>query len=197
MDLYKITKHLNFVILSYFPRHSVRFAKDFFKGRPITAVEIGTQDGEHAENILKELNVKKIYLVDPFEKYEEYFESEGHQTQGRLSRMERIARKRLRKSSRKVSFIKKYSDDAVDDIPNGVDFIYVDGNHECEYVKRDLKNYWGKVKDGGILAGHDIAASPGVGHALIEFCYERKLKPYITRTDFWIVKNESSKTKGR
>jgi hypothetical protein len=51
-----------------------------------------------------------------------------------------------------------------------------------------LKIIGKKFGGGGILAGHDIASFPGVGEALIEFCYENKLKPIITRTDWWIIK---------
>tara|TARA_A100001515_G_scaffold144987_1_gene151167 strand:+ start:2178 stop:2837 length:660 start_codon:yes stop_codon:yes gene_type:complete len=35
------------------------------------------------------------------------------------------------------------------------DAVFIDGNHSYEYVKKDLENYWHKVKDGGIIALHD------------------------------------------
>jgi predicted O-methyltransferase YrrM len=35
------------------------------------------------------------------------------------------------------------------------DAVFIDGNHSYEYVKKDLENYWSKVKDGGIIALHD------------------------------------------
>ena len=39
---------------------------------------------------------------------------------------------------------------------NGLyDAVFIDGNHSYEYVKKDLENYWSKVKDGGIIALHD------------------------------------------
>lgn len=51
-----------------------------------------------------------------------------------------------------------------------------------------MENYFGKLKKGGILADHGIASFPGVGHALIEFCSKRNLKPMITISDFWVIK---------
>ena len=72
---------------------------------------------------------------------------------------------------------------------NVSDYIYVDGNHEHEYVKKDLKNYWPKVKKGGIFAGNDIQTL-GVSGALIEFCYKNKLVPYIKHVDWWVVKRK-------
>ena len=36
------------------------------------------------------------------------------------------------------------------------DAVFIDGNHSYEYVKKDLENYWPKVKSGGIVALHDV-----------------------------------------
>lgn len=36
------------------------------------------------------------------------------------------------------------------------DAVFIDGNHSYEYVKQDLENYWHKVRDGGIVALHDV-----------------------------------------
>ena len=52
-----------------FPRHAVRIAKEQFKDKPITVVEIGSFRGHNALNILKELNVKKLYIIDPYNSY--------------------------------------------------------------------------------------------------------------------------------
>ena len=42
------------------------------------------------------------------------------------------------------------------EIDNKFDALFIDGNHSYEYVKKDLENYWDKVKDGGIIALHDV-----------------------------------------
>lgn len=36
-------------------------------------------------------------------------------------------------------------------------FCYIDGDHFNPVVKQDLDNYWPKVKNGGIFAGHDYS----------------------------------------
>lgn len=41
------------------------------------------------------------------------------------------------------------------DIDETYDAVFIDGNHSYEYVKKDLENYWSKIKDGGIIALHD------------------------------------------
>ena len=42
------------------------------------------------------------------------------------------------------------------DIKGEFDAVFIDGNHSYEYVKKDLENYWPKVKPGGIVALHDV-----------------------------------------
>ena len=184
---YFLLEKFNFTILRGFPRHSTRFAKNHFKNKKIIAVEIGSLRGYNAESILKELNVEKLYIVDPYERYVDYVKSEP-KTVNELLVAKRKAKKRLKKYLKKIVWIKKLSDDAIHDIPENVDFIYIDGNHEYEYVKRDMENYYKKLKKNGILAGHDITSFKGVGHALVEFCSKRKIKPMITVSDWWIIK---------
>lgn len=53
------------------------------------------------------------------------------------------------------------------------DFIYIDGSHEYEDVKRDLVSYWPLLKAGGVMAGDDYNDEwPGVKQAVAEFANE-------------------------
>ncbi len=62
------------------------------------------------------------------------------------------------------------SDAAKEKVPDSsVDLLFIDGNHSYPQVKRDLENYWPKVKTGGILLGHDYQTPhPGVIRAADE-----------------------------
>ena len=54
---------------------------------------------------------------------------------------------------------------------NSIDFIYIDGNHQYDFVKKDLEDYVPKVKVGGVIAGHDYGGptTPGVTKAIDEY----------------------------
>jgi hypothetical protein len=49
-------------------------------------------------------------------------------------------------------------------------FVFIDGDHQRESVRADIEAWWPKVKNGGILAGHDYvhSAFPGVAEAVRE-----------------------------
>ena len=84
-----------------------------------------------------------------------------------------------------IFLIKKTSDDAVDAIKNAAknidprnleeenlrafDFIYIDGMHTYEQVKKDIQNYLPFVKKGGFIGGHDyVPGFQGVMDAVNE-----------------------------
>ena len=143
----KILQKLNIRIIKLRPRSTVLFAKEHFKDKKITAIEIGICQGTHSKQILNNLNIEHLYLIDPFEQYEGYTDYDN------LNNDFKICENKLKKYKNK-SFIFKYSDDALNDVPI-VDYIYIDGNHTYPFVKKDIENYYEKVKEGGILCGHD------------------------------------------
>jgi len=185
----KILGKFGMGLVRTFPRHSVRFAKKYFKNKPITAIEIGSWKGENASSIFEELNVRKLYIIDPYLPYQNYVKQ--GKSLGNLSNAQSIAKRKLSKHKNKIIWIKNYSDNAIKEIKEKVDFVYIDGNHEYEYVKRDVENYYKKLKKGGILAGYDITHerfNRDIFKALKEFSNKTKITPYISRTDWWMVK---------
>lgn len=51
----------------------------------------------------------------------------------------------------RVKFIYKKTDDAVNDVTEPLDFLFIDGSKEYEQNKRDFLNYMPKVKKGGLV----------------------------------------------
>jgi len=52
-----------------------------------------------------------------------------------------------------------------------VDFCFLDGDHTYEAVSEDVRNWFPKIRPGGILAGHDYVSDEhaGVKRAVDEF----------------------------
>jgi len=54
--------------------------------------------------------------------------------------------------------IKNFSFGAVDSIEDeSIDLLYIDSNHDLEAVRKDILDFYPKIKMGGILAGHDYS----------------------------------------
>jgi len=179
------------------PRASVKFVKKILGTKPLIACEIGVCDGHNSVSILKNLNINKLYLIDPYQSYDE----EGIPSAYNLDLNKNIAEKRLKKFKDKIVWIRKESVKAPKDIPEKIDYVYIDGNHDYEHVKEDIETYFPKLSRGGVLAGHDIenGLTPnhdGVIKAVVEFATNNNLKLYFHAPDWWVV-NESIEKKKR
>ena len=136
----------------------------------LTGVEIGVYKGENAENILKTLDIEKLYLIDPYKWYEEY--DDGRKWceifRGKDNEIYKNVISYLAKYEDKVEFIKKKSEDAIYLIPKGVDFVYIDANHFYKYVRNDLEMYYPKIREGGVIGGDNLEMED-VSKAVVEF----------------------------
>ena len=58
-----------------------------------------------------------------------------------------------------VTICKGFSAEVLASFPdNYFDWVYIDGNHLYEFVKKDVELSFQKVKPGGVIAGDDSAA---------------------------------------
>ena len=85
--------------------------------------------------------------------------------------------------------IKDYSYNVVDQFEdNSFDFIYIDGAHDYESVKKDIELYAPKLKTFGILAGHDYEHTwPGVIKAVDEIVISPQ-QLIIMDDSSWMIK---------
>jgi predicted O-methyltransferase YrrM len=171
-------------------------------------VEIGTHVGNFADHILQHSNQSVLYCIDPYICYDKYDDAINNITGDDLYNS---TRQRLTsKYGDRVRFIRTFSDDALSDIPDEIDFLYIDGNHRYDYVYQDLKNYYSRVKDGCCIVGDDavdkddtqrnengdvlITWSPGCyGHygvikAFREFCSKKSINGKIIGDQYLIQK---------
>jgi SAM-dependent methyltransferase len=170
-------------------RPSTLFVKDRFghygdSWNGLSVVEIGVDLGFNALSMLNNLNIRKLYLIDPYISY-----MDGNYIFDKNSDHFRKARERLKNFEDKTVFICKYSDDAFLDVPDGLDFVYIDGNHGEDFVGRDIRNYYGKLRVGGVLGGHDFVVDYlGVCKAVLRFSFENDLPVFGRNMDWWMIK---------
>lgn len=176
------------------PRPMIEFIKQRFNC-PLIGVEIGVAEGINAYSIVQTLPIKKLFLIDPYIPYiqdgklfTEYVDSYEE------------AKLRLKPFSDKIVWILKTSDEAVSEIPDELDFVYIDGNHSYDYVKRDILNYFPKIKHGGVIGGHDFEPKyQGVRKAVLEFIHKHSHEigeVYVEKSDWWVIKGEKGEIKG-
>lgn len=159
-------------------------AMNLTENKSLIGAEIGVFKGENAESILTTLNIKQLYLIDPYEPYTNVAEDEvilNHALDECLLRL-------YDKFKTKITFLLTKSEDAVNDIPNNLDFVYIDGDHKYNMVKKDIQNYYPKLRRGGILGGHDYYAMSEVCKAVDEWVKRMHHKLYVKNADWWIVK---------
>ncbi len=175
-----------------FPRPFERLG---VSGKKLVGVEIGVFKGLHAESLLTHLDIECLYLIDPYSVYAT--NDSVRQYCGDDKDAMEIAKKeceeRLAPYADKIVWILKNSMDALNDIPDGLDFAYIDGNHEENNVREDVANYYPKVKVGGIIGGHDFYNGhardhDGVVRAVCEFAIQNKLPLQVELPDWWIKK---------
>ena len=78
------------------------------------------------------------------------------------------------------------SDAAVNNFENeSLDFVWIDGLHQYNQVLKDCRNYWPKLKKGGLFCGHDYKVIPGVNKAVDEFAAEINVTVLTTIKDVW------------
>jgi len=191
-DFMKIMENENVLPVSFsINRPSLRTLQD---KKGLIGVEIGTDRGLNALNILENLDIKKLYLIDPYTIYRNLTNIGCNITEEQCIEIEKEAHDRLEKYKDKIVWIKDLSENVADKIPNDLDFVYIDGNHRYEYTKSDLELYYPKVKDGGLVGCHDYDYSD-TAKAINEFfenlgirlnsarCFDNS-----DRLEAWIVK---------
>jgi hypothetical protein len=126
------------------------------ENKPILYLEIGVADGGnaiHVANSYASHPESKIYCVDPWMDYDEYPEYKNKQDIGWNTFNNNI----LNSGSIDKFIIKRGLSDKIvptfDD--NFFDIIYVDGNHQEEYVYRDGVMALQKCKSGGYIIFDD------------------------------------------
>ncbi len=133
-----------------------------FLPKNFIGVEIGV---DHADTTVCLLeccpNLSKLYAVDPYQRRSDRYNT---------------VREQLVEYA-KCELLRMTSNDAVDIVPDDLDFIFIDGDHSYQGVRSDLENYVPKLKSGALLTGHDwtcVRKEFGVVQACCEYLIENQ-----------------------
>ena len=166
------------------------------------AVEIGTHRGDYARIFLDTWKGAKLVCVDPWSIPEGYEaqakileEVWGSKTRGEdyQSAVEKLKIHGLGTPEGRVVLFQGLSLDAVIEFEDeSVDFVYVDGDHRYLEVHTDLRNWWYRLRKGGVLAGHDFICpgevdggwGRGIQAAVFEFAND------VVGTDVYLINEE-------
>lgn len=136
---------------------------DVMKDKPhAIGAEIGVWRGINAQKVLAGLkNIELFYCVDPWKLYEDQIKTLRPNSTERTLPHEKALQEfkgRIKPWRDKVQIVRAMSMDGLKVVPDGyLDWVFIDANHSYEYVKPDIIGWSEKVKEGGIIFGHDYA----------------------------------------
>ena len=154
-------------------------------------VEIGVQQGEFSETILRYWRGMHLISVDPWrEDAPERYVDIANVRQSAHDQFHEATTQRLAPYGVRSTIWRMTSLEAAPRIPrHSLDFVYIDARHDYAAVLEDLEAWYDKVRPGGIVAGHDYvdgsfpAGEFGVKSAVDEFFAARQLPVYSTLLD--------------
>lgn len=173
-------------------RHPITCALHRFpEGHPFKCVELGVYEGDHSLEMLSVLEPQNLYLVDMWTDIR--ISGEGHDY---IHDSQEIWDKRYFQVLKRydpfsnVSVLRMSTDQAARVIPNELDLVYIDANHDYAPVLNDMRQWFPKVRQGGILSGDDYCREEVV-RAVADFMKDHpqyKLQVSDNNTQWWFIK---------
>jgi len=153
-------------------------------------LEVGVYEGEFSKYILDHCPNLNLILLDCWQEQDKdiYKDDMNSSNQIQIQRINKTINN-VRDHYNRINLIKGFSDHFSKLFANNIfDFIFIDGNHGYDSVKKDLNNWYPKIKNGGLFCGHDYvdgfssdgATTFGVKTAVNEFGIENNIKIYST-----------------
>ena len=157
--------------------------------------ELGVWKGDFSEEILNMVKPTRLYLVDPWLYQPEF---PGSWYGGGVARNQKDmddifeAVKNKFSNCSGVEIIRKKTKELAGEISDdSLDWVYIDGNHQYEFVLNDLKTFFPKVKTEGVLCGDDYNRGKGksITQAVHQFLKESSCELlWVKRHQFFLRK---------
>lgn len=176
------------------PRSSIVDVLHAYGLRKGVGVEIGVKRGEFSKVLLDAWDCESLILVDAWKDQtaDVYDELNVHDHDDDYAACMRT----LEPYKGRYHVLRGFSHEVVDKVNDAtLDFVYIDANHSYDAVMQDLRDWYPKLKPGGIIAGDDYTIKPleqintssvfGVKKAVDEFVLEHKKNVSIDLEGVW------------
>ena len=162
----------------------IDYIKETIGNKELVIAEIGVRSGENAIRFLEQLPVKQLFLID---NYLPYLDTGSYVTQERQDKYYQEMFHKLLPQYEKTILVTLESEKASRLFPDEFfDLVYIDANHEEYFVKRDIDLWWTKVRQHGIMTGHDSDVS-GVFAAIDYFLSNNSVHCKIYPDNEWAI----------
>lgn len=160
--------------------------------RPIKYLEIGALHGANLLSVARTYAAhpeSELHAIDPWVDYAEYPEA-YEQATGYETFMANVARSGYQHKIRVHRGFSHVEQARLED--NSFDLIYIDGNHEPEYVLEDAVLAFRKLKVGGYLVFDDVGwgGPDEVSKGIHAFCdgYHKRIRKIAETDQAWVQK---------
>jgi predicted O-methyltransferase YrrM len=162
----------------------IEYINTIYPTKELKMVEIGAYAGE--STVLFAKHFKEVVTIDPF--MNDY---DPNDITCQFMELELVYERFLEniKPYDNITHIRDISDNAISklnqfDMIEKVDFVYIDGLHTYDQVKKDIENYIPIINQNGFIAGHDFHP---VWQGVIDAVLEKIGRPDMTfRDTSWI-----------
>lgn len=142
----------------------------------LVGAEVGVACGDNSLSIFETLNMKLLHEVDPY--------------LGTDASPDTKAKAFQLLKNKATGWHIKTSIEAAKEIPEPLDFVYIDAAHDYTNVKSDIATWFTLVRKGGVIGGHDFCSGShsGLIDAVVEFAKKEGYFLNIECPDWFVVK---------
>lgn len=147
-----------------------------------TAVEIGVQQGLFSDLLLNRWAGRRLISIDPWQQSDNYDDIANVLQQAQDQLYEETLSRLATHGDRSEVWRQTAAEASAAVDAASLDFVYIDARHDYASVKDDLLTWYGKLRPGGIIAGHDYLDGEipegdfGVKSAVDEFFGQKRLR---------------------
>jgi len=178
-------------------RKALVFVRKRFENQSVVGAEVGVAIGTNALRTLKAMpNLRLLYLIDPYQHYPEWISTRA---KDRLFWPEDLGETKCKAQALLASFktrirwVFKFFEECTQEDVEPLDFIYIDGNHDYNFVLKDIEVARKLVKRGGVIGGHDYHPenpspdSDEVYKAVTTYCKKHNIVFSHEYEDWWFI----------